>query len=81
MADVGDAQLDGVLRGALAEEAARMGGHGVIHVEFYDENPSTDLERASRAASSINNVLSGRGGVESKERYVTVKGEVIQFLE
>lgn len=81
LADVGDAQLDAVLRGTLAQEASKMGGNGVINIEFYDENPSTDYERASRAASSMGNLLSGRGGIESKDRYVTVKGEVIQFLE
>ncbi len=81
MADVGDSYLDGTIRGTLAAEAARMGGQGVINIEFLDENPSTDAERAQRAANSVANLLTGRGGTETKDRYVTVTGEVIQFLE
>ena len=81
-ADVGDAQLDGTVKGTLAREAARMGGNGVVNIEFYDENPSTDIERANAAATSVSNVLAGQGkGPETKDRYVTVSGEVIQFLE
>jgi len=80
MADVGNSYLDGTIRGSLAAEAARMGGQGVINIEFEDENPSTDLERAQRAMGSFSNLLSGRGP-ETKDRYVTVTGEVIQFLE
>jgi hypothetical protein len=78
-ADVGHATLDGPIRNALATEAARMGGNGIIHLEFLDENPSTEFERAQAAANSIQNVASGRGGVEQKDRYVTVTGEVIRF--
>jgi hypothetical protein len=78
-ADVGHATLDGPIRNALLAEAARMGGNGVIHVEFLDENPSTEIERAQAAANSIQNLASGRGGVEQKDRYVTVTGEVIRF--
>ena len=79
-ADVGDAQLDGTIKGTLAREAARMGGNGVVNIEFLDENPSTDLDRASAAANSITNLASSKSP-ENKERYVTVTGEVIQFLE
>lgn len=79
--DVGDAALDGAIRGALANAAVRMGGHGVIHIEFLDENPSTPVERSQALAQSVNNVLTGRGGVEQKERYVTVTGEIIQFTD
>jgi hypothetical protein len=78
--EAGHATLDGPIRGALAAEASRMGGNGVIHIEFLDENPSTDFERAQAAAQSIQNLASGRGGgVETKDRYVTVTGEVIRF--
>jgi hypothetical protein len=79
--DVGDAALDGTIRGALTTAAVRMGGHGVIHIEFLDENPSTPVERGQAFAQSVNNVLSGRGGVERKDRYVTVTGEIIRFLD
>ncbi len=79
--DVGDAQLSGTIHNALAQEAARMGGQGVINIEFRDENPSTDVERAQRAINTVTSVLSGNGGLETKDRYVTVTGEVIVFLE
>jgi hypothetical protein len=78
-ADVGDAQLDGTIRSTLAQEAARLGGQGVLHIEFLDENPSTDLERAQSAANSVTNLLNGKS-VETKDRYVTVSGELVQFL-
>lgn len=79
--DVGDAQLDGTIHGALAKEAARMGGQGVINIEFLDENPSTDVERAQRAYNTVTSALSGNARIETKERYVTVTGEVIVFTE
>ncbi len=84
--DAGDAALDGAIRGHLADAAARMGGDGVIHIEFLDENPSTPVERANAAATSVGNLSrppsqGGGGGVQTKNRYVTVTGEVIQFLE
>ncbi|MCA2979739.1 MAG: hypothetical protein INH41_01950 [Myxococcaceae bacterium] len=79
--DIGDAQLSGTIHRALADEAARMGGQGVINIEFLDENPSTDVERAQRAFNAVTSVLSGNGQLEAKERYVTVTGEVIVFLE
>lgn len=80
MAHLGDAQLDGTIKGSLATEAARMGGNGVINIEFLDENPSTDVERASAAYNSVGNMLAGKGP-ESKDRWVTVTGEVIQFIQ
>ncbi len=76
----GDAQLDGTIKGAMATEAVRMGGQGVINIEFEDENPSTEYERIGSAVNSANALLTGRGNVESKDRYVTATGEVIQFL-
>ncbi|MBE2248442.1 MAG: hypothetical protein IAE78_02760 [Myxococcus sp.] len=79
--DLGDAQLDGTIHNALSKEAARMGGQGVINIEFLDENPSTDVEKAQRAYNSATSLLSGRGQIETKERYVTVTGEVIVFTE
>ncbi len=77
-ADVGDAALDGVIRGTLATEAAKLGAHGVVNIEFLDENPSTNAEKAQAASASVTNFLSGRGP-ETKDRYVTVTGELIQF--
>ncbi len=79
--DLGDAQLDGTIHNALQKEAARMGGQGVINIEFLDENPSTDIEKAQRAYNTVTSVLSGNGQVQTKERYVTVTGEVIVFTE
>lgn len=79
--DIGDAQLDGTIHNALAKEAARMGGQGVINIEFLDENPSTDVEKAQRAYNTVTSALSGSPRIETKERYVTVTGEVIVFTE
>lgn len=79
--DVGDAALDGAIKGSLAATAARMGGDGVVNIEFLDENPSTPVERGQALASSIGNIASGRQGPETKDRYVTVTGEVIKFLD
>lgn len=79
--DIGDAQLDGTIHTALTREAAKMGGQGVIHIEFLDENPSTDAERAQRAAAAVGSLFSGNPRIETKERYVTVSGEVIVFVE
>ena len=79
--DIGDAQLDGTIHNALQKEAARMGGQGVINIEFLDENPSTDVEKAQRAYNTVTAVLSGTGQIQTKERYVTVTGEVIVFTE
>lgn len=79
--DVGDAALDGTIKGALANEAAKMGGHGVINIEFLDENPQTPAERAQSFANSINSsVETGTPQIETRDRWVTVTGEVIQFV-
>lgn len=81
VADVGEAALDGTIKGALANEAARMGGHGVINIEFLDENPQTPAERAQAFTNSINqSVETGQPQIETKDRWVTVTGEVIQFV-
>ncbi len=81
MADVGDAALDGTIRGRLAEEAAKMGGDAVINIEFIDENPQTPAERAAAAANTVNRSMeSGTPQVETKDRWVTVTGEIIQFV-
>lgn len=79
--DVGDANLDGVVRGVLAEQAARMGGHGVINIEFLDENPPTDYERITDAMNTAAHIATGQGQLEERRRTVVVTGEVIQFLD
>jgi hypothetical protein len=79
--DVGEAALDGAIKGALADAAAKMGGHGVIHIEFIDENPSTPVERGQRVIQSVQDLSRGQGGVQQQDRYVTVTGEIIQFLD
>jgi hypothetical protein len=79
--DVGDAALDSTIRGTLAHEAAKMGGDGVLHIEFLDENPSTDVDRANNAMATVSSFSSGRPQLQTKERYVTVTGEVIRFLD
>lgn len=79
--DIGDAQLDGTIHSALAREAIRLGGQGVINIEFLDENPSTEIEKAQRAAAAVGSLFSGNPQIQTKERYVTVSGEVIAFLE
>jgi hypothetical protein len=76
----GPAVFDGVIKGSLAETAAKMGGNGVIHIEFVDENPPTPVERAMAFVTSIGNILDG-GNAETQSRYVTVTGEVVQLLE
>ena len=80
VSDVGNAALDSTIRGALVDVALKMGGDGVIHITFEDENPPTDVERASDLSESITQVASGQGGVKSRSRNVIVTGEVIQFL-
>ncbi len=79
MVDVGDIGLDVIVKGTLAQEATKMGGDGVINIEFLDENPPTGYERAQDAAQTMNNVLSGTAAVEERRRTVVVTGEVIQF--
>jgi hypothetical protein len=78
--DVGEAGLDGTIRGALSQEAARMGGDGVINIEFTDENPPTDVERISDLSQTVGGVASGKGEIKTRNRAVVVTGEVIQFL-
>ncbi len=80
-ATVGDSGLDSVLRGTLANEAAKMGADGVINISFLDENPSTPLERGTAAVNSVRNLAAGTGGVETKNRTVMATGELIAFVE
>lgn len=79
-ADVGDAAIDGVIQRTLTDEALKMGGDGVIHIEFEDVNPPTDVERASDLSQSVSSAVRGRGGVKTRDRDVVVTGEIIQFL-
>ena len=81
MVDVGDAGLDGVIRGTMAQEASKLGGDGVIHIEFLDENPQTDYERLQQAAQTVNSLASGQGQVEQRRRTVVVTGEIIKFTQ
>ena len=53
MSDVGEAGLDGAIRGKLSQVAAEMGGDGVIHIDFIDESPPTEVERVSDLSSSL----------------------------
>jgi len=78
---VGDAQLDSTVRGALADAAVRMGGNGVIHIEFLDENPRTPAEQAQDLGQSLQSAARGRGEVKTRWRSVHATGEVIQFLQ
>ncbi len=81
VSDVGEAGLDSIIRGTLTQVAARMGGDGVIHIEFIDENPPTEAERVSDFSESLSNIASkGGGGVKTRNRSVVVTGEIIQFL-
>ncbi|OJT20905.1 hypothetical protein BO221_28835 [Archangium sp. Cb G35] len=80
-ADMGEAAIDGVIKKSLVDTAFRMGGDGVINIEFEDQNPPTDVERAAEFTESITNVASRSGeGVKVRERNVVVTGEVIQFI-
>jgi len=80
VSDLGDAALDSTIKKSLVDTALRMGGDGIINIEFEDENPPTAVERASDLSQSISNAASGRGGVKTRGRNVVVTGEVIQFL-
>ena len=81
VSDMGEAGLDGTIRGTLSQVASRMGGDGVIHIEFLDENPPTDADRISDLSESVSSALSGSGGgVKTRNRAVVVTGEIIQFL-
>ncbi|HLL52847.1 MAG TPA: hypothetical protein VK447_04820 [Myxococcaceae bacterium] len=79
MVDVGDIGLDGVVKGTLAQEAFKMGGEGVINIEFEDENPPTGYERAQEAAQAVQNAFAGEPQ-EARRRTVVVTGEVIRFI-
>jgi hypothetical protein len=57
-----------------------MGGEGVIHIEFTDENPPTDVERAMDFTETLTTGLQGRGEIKTRNRSVVVTGEVIEFL-
>lgn len=81
LADAGYANLDATIRGTLAEEAVKLGGHGVINIEFLDENPQTDAERINDAMQTARNLAGGKAKIETKDRYVTVTGEVIEWKE
>jgi hypothetical protein len=78
--DVGEAGLDGTIRGSLSQVAAQMGGDGVINIEFLDENPPTEVERVSDLSESVSGAFSGKGQIKTRNRSVIVTGEVIQFL-
>lgn len=80
VSDLGDAAIDGVIKKSLVDTAMRMGGDGVINIEFEDENPPTSVERAADLSQSISNVAGRRGGVKTRARTVVVTGEVIQFI-
>lgn len=80
MSDVGEAGLDGTIRGTLSQVAESMGGNGVIHIDFVDENPPTDADRISDFSQTLTNVASGKPEVKTRNRSVVVTGEVIQFL-
>lgn len=78
--DVGEAGLDGTIHGMLSQVAARMGGDGVINIEFIDENPPTEVERVSDLSQTVSSAFSGQPQVKTRNRSVVVTGEVIQFL-
>ncbi len=78
--DVGEVGLDGVIRYTLSQVAEGMGGDGVIHIEFLDESPPTELDRISDLTSSVTSLGGGGGGVKTRNRSVVVTGEIIQFL-
>jgi len=74
--DVGDAVLDGAIRGTMSEVARQMGGDGVIHIEFTDLNPQTPAERASALVNSMRS-----RSVSTQNRSLLVTGEIIQFVQ
>jgi hypothetical protein len=79
--DIGEAGLDSAIRGVLAQEARKLGGNGVLNIEFLDENPPTPIEKAQSAINSISSISSGKGGPETKDRWVVVTGEIVQFTD
>ena len=78
--DVGDAQIDGTIKGALVQAALKMGGDGVINIEFLDENPQTPAERANDLAQSLQPDQHGRREIKTRWRSVRASGEVISFI-
>jgi hypothetical protein len=80
VSDLGEAAIDSVIKKSLVDTAMRMGGDGVIHIEFEDENPPTGVERAADLAESISSMVGGDGDVKTRDRNVIVTGEVIQFI-
>lgn len=78
--EMGEAGLDSTIRGALSQVASRMGGDGVIHIEFSDENPPTEAERISDLSQTVGSAFSGKGEIKTRNRSVVVTGEIIQFL-
>lgn len=78
--DIGDAQIDGTIKGALVNAAIKMGGDGIINIEFLDENPQTPAERASDLAESLKANSQGKQEIKTRWRSVHAKGEVIRFL-
>lgn len=80
--DIGDAQVDSTVRGALADAAVRLGGQGVINIEFLDENPRTPAEKGASFANSVQSTgRHGQAEVENHWRSVVAWGEVIQFTQ
>jgi len=77
--DIGDAQIDGTIKGAIVDAAIKMGGDGVINIEFLDENPQTPAERAKDLADSLAVDRNGRREIKTRWRSVHAKGEVIRF--
>jgi hypothetical protein len=78
--DIGDAQIDGTIKGALVNAAVKMGGDGIINIEFLDENPQTPAERAGDLVESLKANRQGRQEIKTRWRSVHAKGEVIRFL-
>lgn len=78
--DIGDAQIDGTIKGALVNAAIKLQGDGIINIEFLDENPQTPAEKASDLASSMNVNSNGSSETKTRWRSVHAKGEVIRFL-
>ena len=78
--DVGDAQIDGTIKGALVNAAIKLGGDGIINIEFLDENPQTPADRAGDLADSLKVDKNGNREVKTRWRSVHAKGEVIRFL-
>lgn len=77
---VGDAQLDGTIKGALVNAAIKMGGDGIINIEFLDENPQTPLDKAGDLADSMKVDKNGNREIKTRWRSVHAKGEVVRFF-